>query len=338
MPKKISVEEYLAKRSLSVRKTDNLLLRAAKPMESFDPEKRSAQFVMTDESVDSYGDEVKADGANLKRFKQNPIALRNHRYDAMIGTWSKLIKENQSILGTVTLAEEKSSPIVDETFSFMRQGILRAASIGFMPTEIEMKRDKDGNALWEFIIHEWELYECSVVSVPANANALAKSMAEGSTLCRDIIEEVLDNYAKNDAGLIVPMADFEKAHKQGSGNRTSIVFELKDLSPEFLKQLGDLAKISGPGHIEPEPDPIVKEIEDAISTFEKKVEELPEAESERKSLLTPIFDGIRSMFKTVSEPKKPVVNEPEPPALATPEEKQAAKLMLLQLEAEELAA
>lgn len=214
MPKyrECSVDEYLAKRKPVTR--DGIVYRAAGAPKTFNAEERSQVFVMTDESVDSYGDVVKASGADLYRFEKNPIALLNHKSDMILGTWSEVQKKPQRIEGKVTLAKEGTAPHVDMAYNLMGQGILRGASIGFMPTKLEMRLDDDGDPMWCYLIHEWELYECSVVSIPANPSALARSIGDHDDLiiARDYVEQVLDGWARSPEGILMPRAEFEKAY------------------------------------------------------------------------------------------------------------------------------
>lgn len=148
MPKyrECSVDEFLSKRKPVTR--DGIVYRAAAAPKSFNAEERSQVFVMTDESVDSYGDIVKAGGVDLYRFEKNPIALLNHRSDMILGTWSDVTKKPQRLEGKVTLAAEGTAPHIDMAYNLMGQGILRGASIGFMPTKLEMRLDDDGDPMW----------------------------------------------------------------------------------------------------------------------------------------------------------------------------------------------
>lgn len=215
MPKfrEASVDEFISRRQASTR--DGIVYRAAAAPKTFNAEERSQVFVMTDESVDSYGDIVKSGGADLYRFEKNPIALLNHSSMLIIGTWSEVGKKPQRLEGKVTIAKEGTAPHVDMAFNLMSQGILRGASIGFMPTKLEMRLDDDGDPMWCYIINEWELYECSVVSIPANPAALARSAINGDDIVvvRDYIEKTLDDWARTPEGLLIPRAEFEKAYK-----------------------------------------------------------------------------------------------------------------------------
>jgi colicin import membrane protein len=86
-------------------------------------------------------------------------------------------------------------------------------------------------------ILESELVECSPVTIPANPLALAKSAAHGDVLARETIEEILDTWVKTEAGLIMPREEFEKAHKEAAGQRTTVVV------PEEKTTAGLLEKI-----------------------------------------------------------------------------------------------
>lgn len=341
----ISIDEYLSKRSLSVN--DGIVYRAAKMPKSFDGGTRSAVFVMTDETTDSYGDTVRAKGADLTRFESNPICLLNHRSDLILGNWSDVQKKPKRIEGRATLAAEGTAPHIDMAYGLLEQGILRAASIGFMPTKLERKLDDKGEPTWAYDILEWEMYECSIVAVPSNPAALAKSIKEGNMLARDFLEEVLDTYTKTAAGLIVPRAELEAAHKDATGAKTAILTTTIELDAKSLDRLEKIAErmeaaadaVAKGAQVEIETvdeakvDEIFKGIEEgvekALEEFEPQVEEIDEPE--RKSALTKLVDGIRGLFKA-AEP------EPEPaPLPADPEVQKALKERLAKIAAPEAA-
>lgn len=240
MPNEISIDEYLSKRALSVN--DGVVYRAAKMPKTFDGKTRSAVFVMTDETTDSYGDTVRAKGADLTRFEGNPICLLNHRSDLILGNWSDVQKKPKRIEGRATLAAEGTAPHIDMAYGLLEQGILRAASIGFMPTKLERKLDDKGEPTWSYDILEWEMYECSIVAVPSNPAALARSIKEGNMLAKDFLEEVLDTYTKTAAGLIVPRAELEAAHKDASGDKTSVLTTKIELDTKSLDRLEKIAE------------------------------------------------------------------------------------------------
>lgn len=136
----------------------------------------SLEFVLSDATVDRYGDIVEARGWDLRNFKRNPIALFGHSASFPIGTWSNVRVEGGKLLARLNLAARGTSQRLDELIGLVEQGILRAVSVGFRPVEWEpIDKDKPyGGQRYT----KQELLETSLVSVPANpaAVALAKSL------------------------------------------------------------------------------------------------------------------------------------------------------------------
>lgn len=131
------------------------------------------EFCMSDETVDRMGDVISADGWDLKSFKANPIALFGHDSRNPVGVWEKVRVEGKRLIGRLKLADEGTSPFIDTLRKLMQQRIVKAVSVGFLPTKHE-PLDKDADPFWgPFKFIEQQLMECSVVSVPANPNALA---------------------------------------------------------------------------------------------------------------------------------------------------------------------
>ena len=131
-----------------------------------------AEYVLSDQSIDRMGDVIQSDGWRLDAYKKNPIALFNHRADFIVGTWKNLRVEDGVLRGHLKLAPEGTSPRIDEIRKLVEAGILRATSVGFRPIKYEPinKEDKSFPGM-RFL--EQELVETSLVSVPANPNALA---------------------------------------------------------------------------------------------------------------------------------------------------------------------
>ena len=129
------------------------------------------EFVLSDESVDRVGDICRVDGWDLSHFKQNPICLMGHSHDAIVGVWDNVRVEQKKLLGTLKLAREGTSELVDTVRALVDQRILRAVSVGFQP--IEAKPRKDGG--YDFT--RSLLHEASLVAVPANPHALAVAKA-----------------------------------------------------------------------------------------------------------------------------------------------------------------
>ncbi len=133
-------------------------------------------FVLSDATVDRYGDIIEPSGWDLRWFKRNPIALFGHDNSFPIGTWSNLRVEGGKLIGRLNLAARGTSERIDELISLVEQGVLRAVSVGFIPKKSEPIDAEKPYAGVKFL--EQELLETSLVSIPANPAALqvAKSL------------------------------------------------------------------------------------------------------------------------------------------------------------------
>ncbi|MDX0230257.1 phage major capsid protein [Sinorhizobium meliloti] len=151
----------------------DLLFRAARQSEN-DP----SEYILSDETVDRYGDVIMASGWDLRHFGKsgNPIALFNHHSDEIIGVWENVRVEGRRLLGKLKLADEGTSPTVDKVRRLIKQGILKTVSVGFHAIEKEPLNDKADPFWGPFRYLKQELVECSVVSVPANPNAQQLSL------------------------------------------------------------------------------------------------------------------------------------------------------------------
>jgi HK97 family phage prohead protease len=131
-------------------------------------------FILSDATVDRYGDIIQSDGWELNNFKNNPIALFNHNPNFVIGSWEKLAIRDKALRGTLKMAPKGTSERIDEIRKLIDAGILRAVSVGFSPISYkEYQNDKT----YGYIYEKCELVETSLVSVPANPNALLQVKA-----------------------------------------------------------------------------------------------------------------------------------------------------------------
>lgn len=152
---------------------------------------RTIRFIASDETVDRYGDIIRASGWNLANFDVNPVLLFAHNSRApSIGT-AKAWVDGTQLLADATFHAEGISAFADEIWRITDAGGLRAVSVGFLPTEepnlILSAPDQNGSQMvtgFEFIAQD--LLEISVVPVPANpaALALARSLASETTIRR----------------------------------------------------------------------------------------------------------------------------------------------------------
>ena len=151
-----------------------------------DEESRQATFIAaTENAVSTYGgrEVLRMSGIKLGRFRANPVVLDSHnRYEAGAVIGNAAVKvENRKLVASITFAETDRA---EEVWQLVRGGFLKALSIGYSidrasVTEIaEGQTDGSGDAKVEgpaTIVKGWELYEISVVPVPADPGTLARA-------------------------------------------------------------------------------------------------------------------------------------------------------------------
>ena len=142
-------------------------------------------FVLSDATPDRMGDIIDAGGWDLKNFSKNPVALFNHNANFPIGKWHNLRVEKGELRGDLRLAPEGTSPRIDEIRRLVEADILRAVSVGFLPRKYEpISKGSDSGMRFTAA----ELIETSLVSIPANPNALA--VAKSLNISRDTVAMV----------------------------------------------------------------------------------------------------------------------------------------------------
>ena len=152
-------------------------------MRSLDPETRTCEFVVSTESpVDTiYGREVlRMAGAVLDRYRANPVFLDSHNgstIDNVLGSAEDVCVEGRQMLARLRFAEGGKG---ERAFELVRQGHVRAVSIGYRIDPASVKRIRQGEADADVqgpavIVNRWELYEISLVPVPADKDALARA-------------------------------------------------------------------------------------------------------------------------------------------------------------------
>lgn len=145
-------------------------------------EGRVKRFLASDETVDSYGDIIKADGWDLKtRFKANPVIMWIHDYwQPPVGSGIKAKVENKKELMIDALFMTVDQyPWADTIFKMVDAGFLRGNSVGFIPLKILYVEDEDerkelGLGKWGVVFIKQILLEDSVCPIGSNPAALVQ--------------------------------------------------------------------------------------------------------------------------------------------------------------------
>lgn len=126
------------------------------------------RFAITTEDIDRDGDIVIQGGLDTTDYVKNPVVLWGHNWGSKpIGKVVAIIKDATT---KVTYADIKFASTEDgqEVETLVKDGIVKATSIGFRVNDLKYSEDKDA-----FLLTQTELLELSLVAIPANQNALA---------------------------------------------------------------------------------------------------------------------------------------------------------------------
>lgn len=134
-------------------------------------------YVLSDATVDRFGDIIEPAGWMLDSFRSNPVALFNHNPDEVVGNWRNVRVEGEQLIGDFEPAPPGTTQRADDVRRLIDANLLRATSVGFLPRESE-PRDPEQPGLGRRYIRQ-ELLETSIVSVPANPAALQLARSLG---------------------------------------------------------------------------------------------------------------------------------------------------------------
>lgn len=169
---------------------------------SVDEENATIDAIFSTSNEDRHGDVVEQDW-DLKNFKNNPVILNSHSYSDASEVIGKAVNpkvEDGQLQGKIHFATEEN-PKAKIIFDLYAGGFLSAFSVGFIPKEFDDK----GN------IKKSELLEVSAVSVPSNAQALAKQ--KGIDI--DKLYEQNGDDSKNKKGEKTDASDEGDSNKNG---------------------------------------------------------------------------------------------------------------------------
>lgn len=141
-------------------------------------------FVVSDESVNSYGFVVLTAGIDTSRFERNPVMLYMHERKTVIGRWENIRKDGKRLLADAVFDE--STPIGAQVKTQVEKGFLRSASIS-----VDFIESEEINGVKT--VTKSELQEISIVDIPANSNALKLYRKNGRQVLRLSVPVTVDD-------------------------------------------------------------------------------------------------------------------------------------------------
>ena len=132
---------------------------------------RAFDFTISTASVDRYGDTIAVGGWKLENFKKNPVVLWMHdNTRPPIAQAANVRVEGGALKARVVFDAPEIDPFAEQIFQKLKTGTIRATSVGFIPLKYNHVDDPARRFGIDFL--EQELTEFSIVTVPANAEAL----------------------------------------------------------------------------------------------------------------------------------------------------------------------
>lgn len=164
---------------------------STRPAESaVDLAAREASFVASDGTVDRFGDILEPAGWDLAAFRRNPVFLWQHDIGNPIGTVPSIRVVDDRLVARAKFVDQGISGLADQLFRLVAAGTLCAVSIGARALGEPEPILDDKEQLTGFRYGAMELLELSLVSVPANPNALLLGRSMG--LEEDLLTEAFE--------------------------------------------------------------------------------------------------------------------------------------------------
>lgn len=202
----------------------------------------TVEFVASDATLDCYHEIVMASGWKFTHFQKNAPFVDSHDYSSITKLLGQVVDwrvEKDQLIETVRYSREPGT-LAEWAFKMVRDGFLKAVSVGFVPVRMvskwdaqqsdfltqigAMKLDPATAASVRAIYLEQEQIELSQCVIGANPNALAKAYKAGS-----LTEEDLDKFslmlatAKTDLPASSPSAAAQSTRRA----RAAIMLEIQ---------------------------------------------------------------------------------------------------------------
>jgi HK97 family phage prohead protease len=137
------------------------------------------ECVVTTANEDRHGENILSDGIDTQRYMENPVVLYGHDYYGLpIGKTIKLTEQKTKMKARFQLATD-ILPFAATVYAMVKAGYINAVSIG----GIVKKWSEDYRT-----IEEMEMLEFSIVSIPANPEALITGRSFEKAVGKSITE------------------------------------------------------------------------------------------------------------------------------------------------------
>lgn len=153
-------------------------------------DERTVVATISTVDIDRDGEVMLPTGANLAEYRRNPVVLYQHQSGSLpIGKAVDLSISDRGVAAKIKFASkpdgfpENSEWVPDTLWSLVKEGVLRAFSVGFIINESRVPSSKDIEVFGDSVrrvISKWSVLEVSLVAVPANPGAVAVAVSKAA--------------------------------------------------------------------------------------------------------------------------------------------------------------
>lgn len=201
--------------------------------DAIDPEKRTVSLAFASETpVERYfGDEILAcdeKSCNLGRLRDGAPLLWNHLPEKVLG----VIEQVTMGVDRVGRAQVRFSknPEAMQYFQDVQDGIIRKVSVGYRVKNMQLRdsSDEDGDT---YLVDDWEPYEVSLVSLPADNSVGVGRSAEPTETKKE--KPIITMSEDTKTTTVVPPPDVQAAVNAATGIEATRCSEILAISDQF---------------------------------------------------------------------------------------------------------
>lgn len=230
-------------------------------------ETRTLDFIINVDVKDRHKDVLNYDNWQLDNFNSNSIIGYQHNVygdnmcnppnpDDVLGKGIASIdsyRGKRVLVSTATFEPKEMNQLAEKVFRKVLFGTLKAASVGILPVGGEIKTEyiKDAKGVVVDQTNFWpgqELLEWSIVNIPANQEAVRRSMKNHTMAAIDFVAKLLPEFSRNDLkGMKVQeiLDIIERKHSCVSVEQLELSLETNGADPELNKYVERLNKLKG---------------------------------------------------------------------------------------------
>jgi hypothetical protein len=190
-----------------------------------------AEYVASDETIDSYREIIRADGWRFDNFAKNAPFVDSHDYSTIRNQVGKVVDfrvVGRQLIETVQWAKDVAeNSLAQLGWKMTEAGFLKAVSVGFWPVRTIYKGDEgwtsqledlklDADSKVRAIYLEQQQVELSTVIIGANPNALARAFKAGAIDDADLNTISAEHVRRESAGAAQDPAAAALAHQRAA--------------------------------------------------------------------------------------------------------------------------